>query len=216
MAAARTVLATRGELDISIHRITELADVGFGSFYNHFTSKEELLQAAIADALDELGRTLEQRTAAITDPAEAFAAKVRLTARAIDTHPQIARIIVRTSPFHLNSGHGLAPHARADIHRAIAAGHFQTTDPELAVSSVAGALLGLLQLQLHSNSAPADGRPEKLTEQLLRGFGMNQHTARTLAHRQLPSMPPHPKRSSTPPAAAAVAPANTTLTRIHH
>ena len=31
------------------------ADVGFGSFYDHFSTKSELFEAAVADVLEELG-----------------------------------------------------------------------------------------------------------------------------------------------------------------
>jgi hypothetical protein len=31
------------------------ADVGFGPFYNHFSTKSELFEAAVADVLEELG-----------------------------------------------------------------------------------------------------------------------------------------------------------------
>ena len=45
----------------SIQEITEAADIGFGSFYNHFDSKEELFRTASEDALDvpahEVGNT---------------------------------------------------------------------------------------------------------------------------------------------------------------
>jgi AcrR family transcriptional regulator len=37
----RLIAEGRGER-ASIQEITEVADIGFGSFYNHFASKEEL------------------------------------------------------------------------------------------------------------------------------------------------------------------------------
>ena len=43
--------------------ITQAADVGMGSFYNHFDSKEELFEAAVADVLDAHGALLDQLTA---------------------------------------------------------------------------------------------------------------------------------------------------------
>ena len=53
--------------------ITQAADVGMGSFYNHFDSKEELFEAAVADVLDTHGALLDQLTEYIEDPAETFA-----------------------------------------------------------------------------------------------------------------------------------------------
>ena len=50
-------------------RSPNTADVGFGSFYNHFSSKAELFEAAVADVLDELGALLDQLSVDVDDPA---------------------------------------------------------------------------------------------------------------------------------------------------
>ncbi|MYS93424.1 MULTISPECIES: helix-turn-helix domain-containing protein, partial [Streptomyces] len=42
--AARQILAETGDTSASIQAIAERADVGFGSFYNHFESKTELFE----------------------------------------------------------------------------------------------------------------------------------------------------------------------------
>src|SRR5215469_12754742 len=44
-AAVRLIAEGRGDR-ASIQEITEEADIGFGSFYNHFDSKEQLFQTA--------------------------------------------------------------------------------------------------------------------------------------------------------------------------
>jgi AcrR family transcriptional regulator len=45
-AAVRLIAEGRGER-ASIQEITEAADVGFGSFYNHFPSKEQLVSGRL-------------------------------------------------------------------------------------------------------------------------------------------------------------------------
>jgi AcrR family transcriptional regulator len=51
VGAAQNLLAT-GTTTASIQEITELAGVGFGSFYNHFESKEQLFAEAVSSTLD--------------------------------------------------------------------------------------------------------------------------------------------------------------------
>ncbi len=47
MSAARALLTSRDPGGVSIQEITDAADLGFGSFYNHFTSKQELFEVAV-------------------------------------------------------------------------------------------------------------------------------------------------------------------------
>jgi len=78
--AAQAVIA-EGRVNVPVLEITQAADVGMGSFYNHFETKEELFDAAVEDALDAFGATLDQLTADIDDPAQVFAQSFRLTGR---------------------------------------------------------------------------------------------------------------------------------------
>src|SRR6202048_168848 len=62
--AAQSFLAA-GNPNVPILEITQAADVGLGSFYNHFDSKEDLFEAAVADVLDHHGALLDELTEAI-------------------------------------------------------------------------------------------------------------------------------------------------------
>ena len=88
-----------GKTDVPILEITQAADVGMGSFYNHFDSKEQLFQAAVEDALDAHGALLDELTAGIDDPAEVFARSFRLTGRLHRRQPDLSKVLLR---------HGLA------------------------------------------------------------------------------------------------------------
>ena len=117
--------------------ITQAADVGMGSFYNHFGSKEELFEAAVADVLDAHGAVLDRLTASIEDPAETFATSFRLIGRLFRQRPQESEILLANGPALLSSERGLAPRALRDIKTAAAAGRFHIDDPKLALA-VAG------------------------------------------------------------------------------
>ncbi|MEV1000151.1 TetR/AcrR family transcriptional regulator [Nonomuraea sp. NPDC050202] len=184
--AAREFLARQGVAEVSIQELTEAADVGFGSFYNHFGSKDELFQAAITDVLEEHGQFLDRLTAGLDDPAEVFAASVRLTGRMVNTHPQMARILSRTGLQYLDSDVGLAPRALRDIRKGIEAGRFHVANPIVALAGAGGSLLGFLQLRLSQPGLVDEDACDELAEQVLRMFGMDREAARAVAHRPLP------------------------------
>src|ERR1700744_1002397 len=131
--AAQRLIA-EGRVNAPVLEITQAADVGMGSFYNHFDSKEQLFEAAVADVLDAHGALLDRLTAAIDDPAEMFATSYRLTGRLFRRRPQESDILLAHGPALLSSQRGLAPRARRDIKPAVSAGRFQLDDPELALA----------------------------------------------------------------------------------
>ncbi|MER5512847.1 TetR/AcrR family transcriptional regulator [Streptomyces sp. NPDC002766] len=190
IAAAQGFLAEHGRTDVNIQEITEAADVGFGSFYNHFTSKDELFDAAVALTLEEHGVLLESVVGNLRDPAEIFAASVRLTGRLQRTHTQIARILVRTGMPYLTSDSGLAPRAMRDLQAAADNGRLDIDDPHTAVAMVGGALLGVLHLLETRPDLDAAHVSDQLAARLLRMFGMTRAEAHEITSRPLPALPP--------------------------
>jgi AcrR family transcriptional regulator len=185
--AARSFLAEHGSLNVSIQQLTEAADVGFGSFYNHFSSKAELERAAITDVLEAHGRMLDERTAGLSDPAEIFTTSLRLTARLVETDRQTAQILVRTGFTYVSEeSTGMYPRVLRDIERAMAAGRFPAQDPEIMLAATGGALLAMIQLCLRYPDRVGGESVELLALQLLRGFGMPARSARAVAFRPLP------------------------------
>jgi AcrR family transcriptional regulator len=187
IAAARELLAARDPAEVSIQEITDTADVGFGSFYNHFATKTELFDAAVVEVLEEHGALFDAITAGIEDPAEVFAASLRMTARLPKTHPQLAKIIERTGMGYLTRPDGLAPRALRDLQRAKDAGRFDIDDPTVALACTAGALFGVLHLAL-MNPRPAaiDRASDELARNVLRMFGVPSDEAREIVSRKLP------------------------------
>ncbi|MGW8879335.1 TetR/AcrR family transcriptional regulator [Streptomyces mirabilis] len=188
VAAAQRFLAEQGRADVSIQEITEAADVGFGSFYNHFTSKDELFEAAVALTLEQHGALLDSVVGDLKDPAEIFAASVRLTGRLQRTHPQIARILVRTGMPYLTSDSGLAPQAMRDLQAAADNGRLDIDDARTAVAMAGGALLGVLHLLETSPDLDAERVTDQLALRLLCMFGMTRAEAQKIATRPLPSL----------------------------
>ncbi|MDF2830157.1 MAG: transcriptional regulator [Mycobacterium sp.] len=187
IAAAQAFIA-EGKVNVPVLEITQAADVGMGSFYNHFESKERLFEAAVAEALDAHGALLDELTSAIDDPAETFACSFRLTGRLFRRRPQESQILLANGLSLMASERGLAPRALRDIEAAARAGRFTTDDPELALAIAAGALMGMGALIRDHPERDDAATADKTTEDLLRLLGVPPEEAREICQRPLPDL----------------------------
>lgn len=187
--AAQRVIA-EGRDNVAILEITQLADVGMGSFYNHFASREELFKAAVDDALEAHADLLDRLAEDFDDPAEVFAQSFRLTGRLHRLMPELSKVLLARGPALLTSDRGLAPRALRDIEQGVATGRFTVADPQVALMLAAGGVLALGQA-LHDDPDRDDASStDQMATDLLRMFGVPDDEAREICTRPLPSSGP--------------------------
>jgi AcrR family transcriptional regulator len=185
--AARGFMAS-GKLNVPVLEITQAADVGMGSFYNHFDSKEQLFQAAINEVLDAHGALLDRLTDEHQDPAETFARSFRLTGRLFRRRLDMSRVLLNSGLALISSDRGVAPRALRDIEAATRAGRFSVDDPRLALAVAGGALMGLGQL-LHDEPERDDAEAaDRVTRDVLIMFGVAADEAAEICRRPLPDL----------------------------
>ncbi|HLM95558.1 MAG TPA: TetR/AcrR family transcriptional regulator [Acidimicrobiales bacterium] len=184
-AAIRLIAEGRGDR-ASIQEITQEADIGFGSFYNHFESKEQLFQTASEEVLERWGQMLDAACVGLDDPAKVFAVSLRISGRLAWTHPDVAGFISGAGLELLDAPRGLAPRALRDIRAGQAVGRFSVSDPDIALSAVAGGLLGLLRLSERHPERVDESAVDDLAEACLRLLGLRATEARRLARLALP------------------------------
>src|SRR3979490_675582 len=85
--AAAQIIVSKGTEGLRLREIADLADVGFGSFYTHFDSKEELIAAVVRDTVQSLSAPVVAQSAQADDPAEAAAMAHRWFIRLAATDP---------------------------------------------------------------------------------------------------------------------------------
>jgi AcrR family transcriptional regulator len=141
--ATRALITEKGVAGLRINEITERADVALGSFYNHFESKEDIVDAVVTDSLRELAETLA--TGSVEDPAELVSVAIRRFVGLAYDDPAFARLVV-----HLNHADALFaaavhPAARRAVDLGVASGRFEITDIEVVVTSILGGSLALMR-----------------------------------------------------------------------
>jgi AcrR family transcriptional regulator len=186
--AAVRLIAEGREDRASIQEITDAADIGFGSFYNHFDTKDQLFQTASEEVLERWGQMIDRACAGMSDPAELFAVSLRISGRLGWTHPEIARFLAGAALDVLDTPRGLAPRALRDIKAGQAAGRFTVANAEIALSAVAGGLLGLLRLRQWHPERIDKASVDQLAEASLRMLGVPASEAARIAALDLPGI----------------------------
>jgi AcrR family transcriptional regulator len=185
---AAQALIAEGRTNVPVLEITQAADVGMGSFYNHFETKEQLFEAAVEAVMDGYGQLLDDLTADIQDPAQVFACSFRLTGRLNRREPELSRVFLNNVLRLLSADSGLAPRARRDITAAVEAGTFDVEDIDIAVTMTAGALLALGQLLHDQPDRDVEETTDRVTVDLLRMFGVPRRQAQRICSLPLPDI----------------------------
>jgi AcrR family transcriptional regulator len=182
--AAKDLFARQGVENTRIQEITDQADVGFGSFYNHFESKEAIVEAVFEEAVAAQGATLDAMTSTLEDPAEVIAAAHRYFVRLARTEPAWAWLLIRLDVSHNIVREALTPFARRDMRRGVKSGRLTVPHEGVALTAAGGAMLTVMRSVLDGH-APKDA-DVYLAEGVLRMLGLAPEDAAEVARRPLP------------------------------
>lgn len=187
VAATKTLIAQQGVDNTRIQEITDEADVGFGSFYNHFASKEAIVEAVLADTIAAQGAEVDAMTASLEDPAEVIAVAHRTFVRRARTDPDWAALLVRLELSHDVLRQALGPLAARDIARGTAAGRLVVADPGTVLLQMGGALVAVMRAVM--DGIAAEDADVFHAEGIMRMCGLKPEDAAEVARRPLPEPP---------------------------
>jgi AcrR family transcriptional regulator len=156
MRAAYEIIADRGLEGLVIQEITQFADVGYGTFYNHFPSKDAVVDAVIESALLRILEISDRLGEIMPDPVEAFGMDMRICLHGSRTDRVWGWFLIRST---LSRGQrlrlGIADSLKQSIEEGVAAGHFKCDDIEMARHTIGGLIL-LGTINLVSVTMPDD------------------------------------------------------------
>lgn len=183
--AAKSLFARQGVDNTRIQEITDAADVGFGSFYNHFESKEAIVEVVLAETVAAQGAAIDGLTADLDDPAEVISVAHRHFVRLARTDPEWAWLLIRLDVSHNVMVRALAPLARRDLRRGVRTGRLDVPNEAVALYGSGGAMLSVMRAVL-DGLAPKDA-DVRHAESVLRMFGLSREDAAEVARRPLPA-----------------------------
>lgn len=198
LRAAYELFGARGVDAVAINEITEAADVGFGSFYNHFASKEAIYEAVVDAVFGEFGATLDQATSAVDDPAEVIAISIRHTIVRAHGDRLWGCFFLRESFNPTAAMRGLGWRLLRDIQRAVAAKRLAPADVMTAWLLAGGCVLATVASeavleQYGTTAAKQVGLETKnlasrAASAILEALGLKRAEAAKLVAKSLPSL----------------------------
>jgi len=198
LTAAFQLIAERGVDGVAVNEITEAADVGFGSFYNHFESKEAIHAAVFTAVLDDFGGALDRLTADHDDPAEVISVCVRQTIAHAKREPLWGRFLLREWHRPEAFSRGLGARLLRDIGKGVARKRFDVTDPLMTMIVAGGTVMGSIAVQIGvADQGGALGErfgvsfenlDQRAATAVLQGLGLAAREAKTIAKRRLPAL----------------------------
>ena len=200
LEAALRLMAEKGMEGVAINEITEAADVGFGSFYNHFESKEAVYAALLDWVFKDFADAMEEALVAVSDPAEVIAASVRYTMMRALREPIWGQFLVREGFSAQSMDHGLGRRLLRDMKKGIAANRLSVNDPLMSFAVIGGTILGAISLALQLGSQQGqqsatfkqlgpnlEHLPERAAKVALEVLGLGRAEAEKVANRPLPT-----------------------------
>ena len=194
LGSALHLMAYRGVAGVAINEITEKADVGFGSFYNHFESKDAIYATLIEEVIGHYAVALDKLGEQLCDPAEKISASARYTMLRGHEDPTWGRFVFQTSFSRDSMSNGLGKYLLQDINNGVSGGRFTVKDlPSVYIavgSTILGGLAALSDQAELNNEPDIFGDPQTLSERiaaiLLTILGLPKEEAQNIAARPLP------------------------------
>lgn len=183
ITATSKVIAEKGVEGLRLRDVTDLADVGFGSFYSHFSSKEQLVEAVVIDLMSSISQELVAYVAEIEDPAEAASTAHRWFVRTAHVDPETAWLIVHLDRADVLFQEMITPYAREMLRTGIDSGRFRNFDVATTLAYVVGATMAVTRRVLEGRLG-ADAETAS-AEALLLALGLDEQEARRIAHQPL-------------------------------
>lgn len=185
--AGYRIMAEKGIDAATMAEIAELADVGAGTAYNHFVSKDELAMAVMEQVIHRLALRIKTATKGFDDPALVVAFGVRTTMQVATTDSRWRWLLRRSEVIANAMFRVLGPYAIQDLERAAKAGRFRFEDAALVYRMMTQAIVGFC-LAVCDGEASAEAADEAVIL-LLCMAGMARQEAEALVARSWPELP---------------------------
>ena len=188
LEAALQLMAEKGLDGVAINEITEAADVGFGSFYNHFKSKEAIYAEIVDSLFVDFAVWLDGVSTNVADPAEVIAMAVRHVVLRAQREPVWGRLLIREGLSAAAVERGLGQRLLRDLNTGIKSGRFSNSDAFMCFIAVSGTVIAAINAAVNGAALgySTEDWPQRTAYAVLRTLGLDRKTAEDISKRPLP------------------------------
>ena len=186
--AAREIMTGKGVEATTMLEIAERADMGAGTVYNYFKSKDELAIAVLETLMHDLAVRIEKVTNTFDDPAQVYAFGVRTVLDTATSDIRWAQMLNRSEVIADAMFRMIGPFAIRDLRLASQAGRFEVSNAELVWRLTCHAIIGAA-LAITTGQIPASAA-DQIIARLLCMTGIGSNAAVELAGRPRPDLTP--------------------------
>jgi AcrR family transcriptional regulator len=186
LEAAARVIASNASDSATIDTFIRAAGVARGTFYNHFKTREELLDALWTSIGHDPFLEIQSACSDLADPAERFAAVTRLVLLRAADDPTWGWLILALSADEATLNDDLRGYPRPDLRAGEASGRFRYESEASATDMVVGTMRAGLQALLQEGREPHDA--QALCKMILQALGLNRIEANRISALQLPEL----------------------------
>ena len=194
LESAYMLMSEQGVDDTTIQQITTKADIGFGTFYTYFSSKDAIASRVLDCVIHNLGQRNKSANiaAGVEDPVAVISNSVRLTAKEMMSNPMWRWWLMRTDLMVRRMNLGFRSFGLEDIKVAQEAGQIQLPagNAEVSWNFLTWVLAGAITDIVEGISPPES--EAVAAETILRFMGVEHAHAEAVANSELPPYPELP------------------------
>lgn len=187
IAAGQAVMGEKGIDAATMQEIAERADVGAGTVYGYFKSKDELAIAVLESLMYDLATRIEKVTDTFSDPGQVYAFGVHTVIEAATGDVRWKQLLNRSEVIADAMYRQMGPFAMRDLEKATRAGRFRVEDANVTFRMATHAIIGVA-LSITNGDLPASAAEEALIG-ILCMTGIGRDEAIELARRERPALP---------------------------
>ena len=186
--AARRVFGRKG-MAVSINDVAEAAGISRPSFYNYYTTVEQLLESVTEDMVAELNAQIDHSVRGVDDPAARIAVGIRQYCKWAHDDPDWANFLLHFGLLNPRIIEVMRRSLLRDIEFGVQSGRFPIGNDQVNgvfALIVGGALAAIMMIRLGVDGHVAIG--QKTAQAALRALGFKPKDAAAMSRLPLPEL----------------------------